>query len=109
MIPVIEADPLVVLSVGWTAETKIHERSSTSLSRYTKQCILVALLTVHKLLLLLGRDADQVRVQLLTALLSTAPGLALGEVQVAVPPELLPALLTSLRCYAHQQGHTLKN
>lgn len=56
-------------------------------------------LTVDELLLLLRADADQVRVQLLTALLSLRPGVSLRKVEVTVSHELQPAVGTSLHTY----------
>lgn len=54
------------------------------------------LLTVNKLLLLLGGDADQVSVELLAALLSLRPGVSLRKVEVTAALELQPALCTAL-------------
>ena len=57
------------------------------------------LLTVHKLLLLLGSDADQVGVELLTVLLRLQPGVSLRKVEVTVAPERHPALGAALNSY----------
>lgn len=63
------------------------------------------LLTVNKLLFLLGANADQVGVDLLTALLSLRPGVSLRKVEVTVAHELQPALCTALHSYAHKHTH----
>lgn len=57
------------------------------------------ILTVDKLLLLLGGDADQVGVELLAALLGLGPGVSLCEMEVAAALELQPALRTPLHNY----------
>lgn len=66
------------------------------------------LLTVDKLLLLLGADADQVGVEPLTALLSLRPGVSISKVDVTAAHELQPALSTALLSYRHLNTN-LKN
>lgn len=53
-------------------------------------------LTVDEVLLLWRDDADQVAAEVPAALLGVQPHLPVGEVQVAVPLELGPAVFTPL-------------
>lgn len=55
-----------------------------------------SLLTVDELLLLWSDDAGQMGVEVAAALLGLQPRLSVGDVQVAVPLELSPAVLTLL-------------
>lgn len=56
-------------------------------------------LTVDKVLLLLGGDADQVGLELLAAVLGLRPGVPLCEMEVTAALELQPALGTTLHNY----------
>lgn len=62
-------------------------------------------LTVDKLLLLLGGDADQVGVELLAALLRLRPGVSLCKMEVTAALELQPAVGTTLHNYTDRHEH----
>lgn len=74
---------------------KYNDSYYTDLKKH-KHTTHTQLLTVDKLLLFLGTDADQVGIKLLTALLSLKPSISLCKVKVAAAHELQPALSTAL-------------
>lgn len=84
-------------------QTPIHRCTHAQTHTDTRSQIL----TVDKLLLVLGADADQVGVDLLAALLGLRPGVSLSKVEVTAALELQPALSTALHSYTHT--HTTHN
>lgn len=94
---VIKSNPLVVLCVGFGQQR--HKQCDIKCKCHL--CAQKQLLTVNKQLLLLGADADQVSVELLTALLCLRPGVSLREVEVTAAHKLHPALSTALYSYTN--------
>lgn len=88
---------------------KTKAKSISGVSIITAESAVKQLLTVDKFLLLLGADADQVSIELLTALLSIRPGISLRKVKVTAAHELQPAFGTALYRYTHTQTDTSKH
>lgn len=111
---VIEANPLVVLCIRCAfAEKNTLIRTLFFLIFFLCPHLhgnKTAALTVDKVLLLRGDDADQVGVQVSAAALCIQPCLSLGEVQVAVALKLSPAVFTLLLVCSHnsQEATLLK-
>lgn len=102
--PVVQADPLVILSVCCGGRER-RERDLPPLSDRAP-----SVLTVNKVLLLWSDDAGQMCVEVAAALLCLQPRLSVREVQVAVPLKLSPAFFTLLLiCSRNSKQATLFN
>lgn len=98
-----KSNPLVIRTVGCT---HVRLEACKSLAAVVVDKSLQTsklLLTVDKLLLLLGANANEVGAELLTALLSLRPGIPLCKMEVTAALEVQPALRTTWNNYTDMQ------